>query len=70
MDRNLFRRVETCFPIEDKALRNRVIKESLMNYLSDNTNAWILQTDGSYKRCTPGSQKTRSSQIKLLETLA
>ncbi len=70
MDRNLFRRIETCFPIEDKALRNRVIKESLMNYLSDNTLAWTLQSDGTYKRSSPGSQKVRSSQIKLLETLS
>jgi polyphosphate kinase len=70
MDRNLFRRVETCFPIEDKALRNRVIKESLMNYLSDNTLAWTLQSDGSYKHCVPSGHNVRSSQSKLLETLS
>jgi polyphosphate kinase len=70
MDRNFFRRVETCFPIEEEALKNHVIKEGLMPYLSDNTQAWILQADGSYKKARPGSQKPRSAQQFLLEKLA
>jgi polyphosphate kinase len=70
MDRNFFRRIETCFPIEDKRLKRRVIEEGLLVCLADNTQAWILQEDGSYKRCTPGSSKPRSSQLGLLEELA
>jgi polyphosphate kinase len=70
MDRNFFRRVETCFPIEDKRLKNRVIREALTGYLSDNTQAWILQSNGTYKRVSPGSQRPRSAQQKLLETHA
>ena len=70
MDRNFFRRVETCFPIEEEALINHVVKEGLLAYLSDNTQAWVLHTDGSYKRLKPGSQKPRAAQEILLERLA
>jgi polyphosphate kinase len=67
MQRNFFFRVETCFPIEEKRPRDQIIKNGLLNYLSDNTQAWILQSDGSYKRAKPGSQKLRSAQQILLD---
>ncbi len=70
MPRNFFRRVETCFPIEDAGLKDRVIKESFRYYLNDNTNAWVLQADGSYKRLKPGVRKRRTAQLQLLEELA
>jgi polyphosphate kinase len=69
MNRNFFRRVEACFPIEDEKLRDRVLRESLTYYLSDNTQAWVLQHDGSYKRVKPGNQKPRSAQAMLLQEL-
>ena len=67
MPRNLHHRVEVCFPIEEKRPRDQVIKYGLMNYLSDNTHAWVLQADGTYKRLKPGSSRPRSSQQILLE---
>jgi polyphosphate kinase len=67
MERNLYKRVEICFPVEDKRLLARVVEESLHNYLSDNTQAWVLNSDGSYKRLTPGAHKQRSAQQALLE---
>lgn len=70
MDRNFFRRVEVCFPIEDKRLKQRVIKQGLITYLQDNTQAWQLQSDGTYKRIKPGNQKPRSAQQTLLNDLA
>jgi len=69
MGRNFFNRVEVCFPIEDKRLRQRVIKESLLNYLGDNTQAWLLQADGSYRRAAPGGHKPRAAQARLLADL-
>lgn len=42
MGRNLFSRVETCFPIEEKRLRKQIIQQGLMNYLKDNVRAWEL----------------------------
>ncbi len=70
MGRNFFRRVETCFPVEDKRLKQRILKEGLMKYLSDNTQAWVLQSDGSYKRLTHGNAKPRSAQNEILGTLS
>ena len=67
MPRNLHHRVEACFPIEEKRPKDQVIKFGLLNYLSDNTQAWILQSDGSYKKARPGNQKPRNTQQQLLE---
>ncbi|HTO19697.1 MAG TPA: polyphosphate kinase 1 [Pseudomonas sp.] len=70
MERNLDRRVETCFPVEGKKLKLRVKKE-LETYLADNTGSWILQPDGRYLRNTPsGNAHPRNSQMILLERLA
>ena len=70
MERNLDRRVETCFPVEGKKLKLRVKKE-LETYLADNTGSWILQPDGRYVRNTPsGHAHPRNSQLILLERLA
>ncbi len=67
MTRNLHYRVEVCFPIEEKRTSDTVIKYGLLSYLSDNTQAWVLQSDGSYKHLKPGSAKPRSAQQLLLE---
>ncbi|WP_295484065.1 polyphosphate kinase 1 [uncultured Pseudomonas sp.] len=70
MERNLDKRVETCFPVEGKKLLLRVKKE-LESYLTDNTQAWTLQSDGRYVRSTPtGNQNPRSAQATLLERLS
>jgi len=69
MERNLDKRVETCFPLEGKKLTARA-KQELQAYLSDNTQSWLLQPDGSYVRSSPtGNQLSRSAQQTLLEKL-
>ncbi|SDJ37697.1 polyphosphate kinase 1 [Pseudomonas indica] len=69
MERNLDKRVETCFPVEGKKLVSRVKKE-LESYLTDNTQSWILQPDGRYVRVSPtGNQNPRNAQAGLLEKL-
>jgi polyphosphate kinase len=65
MPRNFFRRVEIATPVDDPVLRARVIDESLERYLADNTQAWVLQKDGSYRRLKPGT-RPRSAQESLL----
>ena len=67
MPRNLHHRVEACFPIEEKRPKDQVIKYGLLNYLNDNTQAWILQSDGTYRKARPGNQKPRNTQQQLLE---
>ncbi|MCC6609417.1 MAG: polyphosphate kinase 1 [Burkholderiales bacterium] len=70
MDRNFFRRIELCFPVLDKALKRRVIKEGLDAYLADNVRAWEMRPDGSYARCQPGRRAPQDAQQLLLVLLA
>lgn len=49
MPRNLDRRVEIMFPVEDDVLREKVI-HILEVELEDNVKAHILQPDGSYEK--------------------
>lgn len=69
MDRNFFRRTETCFPIRQRPLKKRLLRD-LELYLADNTGAWELQGDGSYLRLEPGSNEPVSAQQTLLSELA
>ncbi|MEN9896822.1 MAG: polyphosphate kinase 1 [Pseudomonadota bacterium] len=56
MNRNMFKRVEVCFPIENKKLAQRILR-NLDCYLNDNSQSWILQSDGSYVRATRGKDE-------------
>ncbi len=67
MDRNFFRRIEACFPIEDKRMKKKVFKECLQNYLTDNSQSWSLQSDGSYKKNTTTGSTIKSAQKNLLK---
>ena len=70
MPRNLFRRIEVAFPIEDGVLRERVITEVLGPSLADNVKARLLQSDGSYRRLRPApGVALRRSQAEFM-TLA
>jgi polyphosphate kinase len=66
MERNFFRRIEVCFPIERKQHRDRIV-EDLETYLADNEQAWVLQPDGSYERAIAADAPTVSSQQVLLQ---
>src|SRR5205085_6947745 len=50
MDRNLSRRVEVVFPVEQPDIKIRLIDEILKTALSDNVKARELLSDGSYRR--------------------
>ncbi|MBS3895762.1 polyphosphate kinase 1 [Silanimonas sp.] len=70
MERNLLRRVETCFPILDPKLAARVLDEELTNYLADNTQSWVLLPDGRYQRLLPvEDEMPHSAQNALLARL-
>lgn len=70
MERNLDKRVETCFPVEGKKLISRVRRE-LDAYLADNTQAWVLQSDGRYQHLQPtGNQNSRNAQALMVEKLS
>jgi len=52
MNRNMLRRIELAWPVNDPALRQRLIDECLVAYLHDGRDAWDLRGDGSYRRVT------------------
>ncbi len=56
MERNLLRRVEVCFPIEDARIRRQLVRQGLKTYLLDNTHTWFLQQDGSHRRAVVRSR--------------
>ncbi len=69
MNRNMFRRVEILFPIENKRLHNRILHD-LDLYLQDNTQSWVLQSDGSYQRLTQAAdEEPVQAQTMLLNEL-
>jgi polyphosphate kinase len=53
MPRNLDRRVETLFPIDDPGLRKILRADILDTYLQDTVNARQLRADGTYTRLHP-----------------
>lgn len=68
MPRNINRRVEVLFPVQDQRLANYLRNEVLQTYLSDNVKARRMQTDGSYIRVKPEDKQTLlNSQEWLLD---
>ena len=72
MNRNLFQRVETCFPVLDAKLHARVLDEALDLQLRDCTQAWAMQAGGSYIKVEPNAEEGQpcNAQSTLLERLA
>jgi polyphosphate kinase len=50
MVRNLDRRIETLFPVEDQSIRQRIINVILPVHMSDNVQSSVLFQDGEYVR--------------------
>lgn len=69
MDRNFFRRNESCFPIRQKPLKER-LRSDLELFLVDNTQAWILTGDGSYRRLQPEGEIPISAQETFLQQMS
>jgi polyphosphate kinase len=67
MPRNFHRRVEVMIPIEDPAIRARLV-DILQTQLADNVKSWDLRPDGKYERVQPkpGAPAIRS-QAKFIE---
>jgi polyphosphate kinase len=59
MQRNLDRRVEVLFPIEDPAIRDHVVQDILSVQLADNTQARRLRADGTWERVRPEKGRRR-----------
>ena len=68
MGRNMFRRIELAWPIDDPLVRQRLIDETLTAYLHDERDAWQMMPDGRYERVAKLRGKAgRSAQRALSE---
>jgi polyphosphate kinase len=65
MPRNLYNRVELVAPIEDARIRQQLL-DILERGLADNTNAWVLGQDGSWRRRRPNGDP-RNVQRELMD---
>ena len=67
MNRNMLRRVELAWPVNDPVLRQRLIDECLVAYLHDGRDAWDLQPDGTYVLVNPADpDKRHGAQAALM----
>ncbi|WP_345293150.1 polyphosphate kinase 1 [Kangiella marina] len=64
MERNLYHRVETCFPILQNDLKARMLKELNM-MLEDTEQSWILQPNGEYQIQSSAKPKQKVQQLLL-----
>ena len=53
MERNLDRRVEVVFPVEDPEWAREIREDILPTYFRDTVNAWELGADRVYRRLEP-----------------
>lgn len=65
MPRNLDKRVELMFPIEDPALQDRIVA-SLRDELNDNAKAWVMKKSGKYKRVERTHPLFNSQEARIL----
>ncbi len=59
MTRNIHHRVETMFPILDRKIQKRVVKETFETYFRDNCQSWQLKPDGTYAKTAIGRGRRR-----------
>ena len=68
-EKNLRRRIEQAARITDEDVSERTARQVFDTYLAENTYAWDLQPDGTYRRLTPDGADERWAQRELLERL-
>ncbi|HEY7905490.1 MAG TPA: polyphosphate kinase 1 [Wenzhouxiangella sp.] len=66
MERNLFQRVEACFPILSSEDAKRVVEESIELSFADTDSAWLLGSDGSYRQVGGNGEQ---AHLNVQETL-
>ncbi|RZL32491.1 MAG: polyphosphate kinase 1, partial [Rubrivivax sp.] len=64
MSRNMFRRIEVAWPVQDPKLRQRVIDEALLPYLHDTLDAWQLGPDGHSVRISDSGASAQQALMR------
>jgi polyphosphate kinase len=57
MPRNLYRRVETLFPVEDEVIKKSLRDDILFVHLRDNVKARSMLPDGTYEPVVPAADE-------------
>lgn len=70
MNRNMMRRVEIAWPIQDETNRARILQECCQMYLDDNHDAWLLNQDGTYLLSTRNTAKPKTNIVFHEQTLS
>ena len=68
MGRNLDKRLELLFPVTQSRTRRR-LKSILKTFFSDDTKAWQMQADGSYRRKQGNNKKVRAQEVFFREAV-
>ena len=67
MPRNLNRRVEILFPVENSKLVKRLRDDILQRYLDDKAGSWIMDSDGAFTRAAQLGSKAFDAQSWFLK---
>jgi polyphosphate kinase len=66
MPRNLYNRVELLAPVDDHSLRDQ-LSDTLDRAFADDTSSWLLESEGTWSRCTPDGDAPHNMQRGLIE---
>jgi polyphosphate kinase len=63
MPRNIDRRIESLVPIENPTVHQQVLDQIMVANFKDTAQSWILQADGTYRRCSEEPEMLSAHQF-------
>ena len=68
MPRNMDRRIEIVFPVEDEQAKARILSEIIPTYWNDSIKSKVLNNKGTYDKPDPDPSMPQSAHDKFIET--